>query len=206
MNTNDRLPISQPADHSREWWLSAWIGYPLAAVLITLAFLIPMIERSLGVQDLFLEPPFVLAMLAVAWFWGLGPALLALVLQVLALDYWLIPPFGSISFFQWPDIASFVPFILIQLLVLRLVMSQKKARQQLSLAHQAAQDAAEASAASNQALGEVNAQLEHMNQVLAESNRQLDQANHVKDQFLCRILPGARDHLFSYVICRCRAR
>jgi signal transduction histidine kinase len=121
------------------------------------ASLVPMSEKIWGIQDEFVEPPFVIATLLVGWFWGIGPALLALLLEVLALDYWLDPyrP-GVIDFFLWPEIASFVPFILIQLVVLGMVIVQKKYRQQLLQA----------------------------NEALAESNIRLEQADRVKDQFL----------------------
>ncbi|WP_236038398.1 sensor histidine kinase [Ktedonobacter robiniae] len=73
------------------------------------------------------------------------------------------PPLGSISFFLWPNIASFAPFILIQLMVLGLVVVQKNYRQQLLHANQ-----------------EISQHAEE----LAESNAQLERADRVKDQFL----------------------
>lgn len=175
---------SQQVSHSRSWWYSPLVGYPLAVVFVAGASLIPLAEKSLGIQDAFIEPPFVIALMLIAWLWGIGPALLALLLEVLALDYWLIPPLGSISFFLWPNLASFVPFILIQLISLALVVKQKHYRQQLLLAHQAATASTENLATSNQALVESNQRLEASNQALARSNAQLDEANHVKDLFL----------------------
>jgi signal transduction histidine kinase len=118
----------------------------------------------MGIQDPFFEPPFVLAALLVGWIWGIGPALLALLLEVLALDYWFIAPTGVIDFFfNWPDIVSFASFMILQLIVLVLVVAQKNYRQQLLYARQAASQHAEE---------------------LAESNAQLQQADRVKDQFL----------------------
>lgn len=186
MNANKRQQTNQYSDHPRAWWHSPLLGYPLAVVFVAAAFLIPWSEQSMGIQDHFLEPPFVLAMLIVGWFWGLGPALFAQVLEVLALDYWLVPPLGGISFFLWPDLASFIPFILIQLLMLCLVMLQKKYRQQLLLANREVSRYAGELAESNQALSKSNTRLEQTNQALSESNIQLDQANHIKDQFLSR--------------------
>jgi signal transduction histidine kinase len=163
MKGNEKPQNHRQAGHRHSWWHGPLVGYPLAVLFATSAFLIPLSERSLGIQDFFVEPPFVIAMLPVGWFWGVGPALLALLLEVLALDYWIVPPLGVIDFFLWPDIASFVPFILIQLIVLRMVIVQKKDRQQLLQTNQAVSQHAEE---------------------VAENNARLQQADQIKDQFL----------------------
>lgn len=181
MNGDQRI---HPAGHLHTWWRSSFLGYPLAVVFATIAFLIPFSEKSLGIQDYFIEPPFVIATLLVGWIWGIGPAILALIIEILALDYWIVPPIGDLDFFLWPDIASFLPFVLIQLIVLGLVLVQKKYRQQLLLAHLELSQNAEKLAEKNHALSETNAQLDRANQALVQSNAQLDEANHIKDHFL----------------------
>jgi signal transduction histidine kinase len=170
MNVHQEQRNYQQTDRLPTWWRSPLLGYPFAVLFAAGAFLIPWFERSVGLQDYFIEPPFVIVTLLVAWIWGTGPALLALILEVFALDYWIIPPLAEIDFFRWPDIASFAPFILLQLIVLGLVIVQKRYRQQLFLAQQVAFKNAE--------------RLAEKNQTLAESNEQLTQANRVKDQFL----------------------
>lgn len=145
------------------WWRSSLLGYPFAVLFVAGAFLIPMAERSLGIEDHFIETPFVIATILVGGIWGIGPALLALLLEVLAIDYWLVPPLGVLDFFRWPAIVSFVPFVLIQLIVLGLVVAQKNYRQQLLRASQAAARHAEE---------------------LAASNIRLQHADRLKDQFL----------------------
>jgi signal transduction histidine kinase len=152
------------AGHRRLGWRSPLLGYPFAVLFAAAAFLIPVIQRVLGIQDPFIEPPFVITVLLVGWFWGIGPVLLALLLEVLALDYWIVPPVGVINFFfQRDGIVAFTSFILLQLTVLALVITQKNYRQQLLHAKQAASQYAEE---------------------LAESNARLQQADRVKDQFL----------------------
>jgi signal transduction histidine kinase len=100
------------------------------------------------------------------------------------LDYWLVPPIGNFDFFLWPDIASFAPFILIQLIVLSMVVIQKKYHQRLLLANQAISQQTKELAENNQALLESNARLDKANQALAQSNARLEHANCTKDQFL----------------------
>lgn len=151
-------------------WYSFLVGYGCAVIFAAAAFSIPLLEKVWGIQDYFFEPPFVIAVMVVAWFWGLGPALLALLLEVLALDYWLIPPIGNLSFFLWPDVVAFVPFFIIQLIVLKLILRQKTYRQHLLRAQQVASK-------QTQALAERNDEL-------MESNIQLDRANQFKEQFL----------------------
>lgn len=175
----DKQHNHQESDVTRRWWQSPLFGYPGALVLTACAFLIPFTEGSMGIRDFFVVPPFVIATLIAGWLWGMGPALLALALEILALDYWIIPPLGSFSFFRWPDLASFLPFILIQLLVLILVVKQKEYRQHLLFTHKAL-------AENNQRLAESNAQLDKANQDLAQSNEQLEHANQVKEIFLSR--------------------
>src|SRR5579884_2441026 len=120
------------------WWRSPLLGYPLAVLFAAAAFAVPIIQRTLGIQDPFIEPPFVIAVLLVGWFWGIGPVLLALLLEILALDYWIVPPVGVIDFFlEHNDIVSFTSFTLLQLVVLSLVITQKNYRQQLLHAKQA---------------------------------------------------------------------
>src|SRR5262249_20555481 len=149
MKVNQGQHKHRPVDHPHPWWHSPLVGYPLAVLFAASAFLIPWSERALGIEDYFVAPPFVIAMFLVGWCWGIGPALLALLLEVFSLDYWIVPPLGNISFFLWPNIASFAPFILVQFIGLWLVIRQKQYRQQILHANQALSQRAEELAESN---------------------------------------------------------
>ncbi|HZO73825.1 MAG TPA: ATP-binding protein [Ktedonobacteraceae bacterium] len=150
-------------------WYSWLIGYVCAVIFAAGASVIPWLEKVWGIQDYFIEPPFVIAVMLVAWFWGLGPALLALLLEVFALDYWFVPPVGGFTFFLWPDIGAFAPFLIIQLIVLRMILLQKAYRQRLIRAQQVTSQQAEA--------------LAERNRGLMESNAELDRANRFKEYF-----------------------
>jgi signal transduction histidine kinase len=156
MKVNEKQQKHRQADRRHSWWHSPFLGYPVAVLFAAGAFLIPLSEKSLGIQNYFVGPPFFLATLLIGWMWGIGPALLAVLLEVLAIDYWIIPPLGTLDFFLWPEIASVAPFLIIQLIVLGLVVAQKNARQRL---RQSAEQ-------------------------LAKSNARLEQASQVKDQFI----------------------
>ena len=164
MRVNKKQQKHLQADHRHRWWHSPLPGYPFAVLFVVGALLIPLTLRALGTQYAFISSSFVIAVLLVGWIWGIGPALLALPLEVLALDYWIIPPVGVIDFFLKPDdIVSFTSLMVLQLIVLALVITQKNYRRQLLHARQAASQHAEE---------------------LAESNARLQQADRVKDQFL----------------------
>lgn len=121
----------QAAGGSHVWRYSSLLGYPLALALTAGAFALSLFERYWLVQDYLVGSPFVMATLVAGWFWGLGPALFALGVGILALDYWVIPPTGTIDFFLWPHLVAFLPILIIQLVVLGLLVRQKKYRQQL---------------------------------------------------------------------------
>jgi len=164
MRVNKKQQKHLQADHRHRWWHSPLLGYPFAVIFVAGAFLIPITERALGIYNIFTSSLFVIVVLLVGWIWGTGPALLALLLEVLALDYWIVPPTGRIDFFlKLDDIVSFTSLVILQLIVLALVRVQKKYRQQLLQARQAVSQHAEE---------------------LAESNTRLQQADRVKDQFL----------------------
>src|SRR3989442_9439175 len=53
------------------------------------------------------SPPFLLAVLVVAWIAGFGPAVLTCVLSIAALDYFFVPPLSSVSaWHEFPELAG----------------------------------------------------------------------------------------------------
>ena len=161
------------ADYHRPWWHSPLIGYPLALPFVGCAFLIPWLLKVLLIPDHFIVPPFVIATFFVGLMWGIGPALFALILEVLGVDYLITPPLWQFTFFQWPDIVSFSLFVILQLLILCLIAVQKKTRQRLLLAQEKASRWTE--------------KVTERNQLLAQSNAQLEQAAQRREQFLSRV-------------------
>src|SRR5947208_16675034 len=77
------------------------------AVLIPLRFLIEPLPA----------PPFLLTVIAVAWFVGLGPALVSVAVCAFAIDYWFIPPLFAVTT-TWHDVASVVSFAMLRVAVL----------------------------------------------------------------------------------------
>lgn len=164
-----QLP-QQQTNQPYAWWRSPLVGYALSLVFVLGAFVAPIFGKIEHIHDYFIGVPFVVGTFIVGWIWGFGPGLVSLIAGALATDYWLTPPLHTLTFYRWPDAASFIPFVGIQLLVLYLITRQKKYRQKLLTTQQEASRQAEELAKSNQAL--------------AQSNAQLEQANQMKDQFL----------------------
>jgi signal transduction histidine kinase len=157
-----KSPTSLRID-SRPWWLAPLVGYILALALIVVAILIAWLETFVDIHDYMTGVFFVIGTLLIGWFWGTHPAFLALVVGILCIDYLVIPPIHTFTFFLWPDIVSLLPFIILQLLILWLIRQQKTNQSQLLSRQQEIVQYAEQ---------------------LAEMNAQLEQANRFKDQFL----------------------
>jgi signal transduction histidine kinase len=114
----------------------------LGATVLTIALLIPL--RFL------IEPlpaaPFLLTVMVVAWLTGFGPAIVAVVLSALALDYWFIPPLGAITT-TWHEIASVASYTAIGIGVAWLTATRRQVqdeRQALLAREQASRASAEA--------------------------------------------------------------
>ena len=82
---------------SRELSRSAILRYGCAVVSIALAtWLRVLLDPALGDRSAFATLLF--AVLVTAWYGGVGPALLAVILGVFSADYFLVPPIGGFGF------------------------------------------------------------------------------------------------------------
>jgi signal transduction histidine kinase/CheY-like chemotaxis protein len=120
------------------------------ATLIPLRFLIEPLP----------SPPFLLTVMIVAWVAGLGPAIVAVVISAVALDYWFVPPFGAIAT-TWHELASVVSFAAVGIGVAWLTATRRQAeddRKALLARERASRASAEAA---NRAKDEFVAMLGH---------------------------------------------
>lgn len=53
MKVNEKQQEHLQPDHHHLWWRSPLLGYPFSVLFVAAAFLIPLSERSLGIQDFF---------------------------------------------------------------------------------------------------------------------------------------------------------
>src|SRR5215204_6329977 len=89
---------------------SPLLRYGVAVLAVGMAFLVKLLLDPLIVQ----ETPFLLifgAIMASAWYGGLGPGLLATVAAGLATDYFFLPPKGSFSGFSLETVPLLLFFL-----------------------------------------------------------------------------------------------
>ena len=84
------------------WWRKPLWGYLLALPLIAFEHAHPAALRTPGYTACFCYAPVFLVTLLIAWIWGTGPAIVAIVLGALALNYFFLSPHGSLTW-QWSD-------------------------------------------------------------------------------------------------------
>ena len=161
------------------WWRSPIVGYIICPFLIATAATSELTLQQLGLRVYTASAMFYLANVVIAWLWGVGPALLAIVLGYFALDIFVIPPFGVFTFNGVSDVALFFPFIITQLLVVLITTQREKARRRARTAEQEAQ-------AQAQQLAEANHALAQSNQHLEQLNNHLEGVNQLKDYFFSR--------------------
>ncbi len=154
------------------WWRSSLAGYLICPFIMGIATIAVFIMRRLGIGLHANTAPFYLATIMLALLWGVGPALLGIVIGFLILDIAIIPPYGVLSFDGWGDLLIFLPIIVTQLLVVLITAQREKAKRK---AFVVALELAEA----NWTLAQSNDHLEQLNHHLAEINQ-------LKDYFLAQ--------------------
>jgi signal transduction histidine kinase len=164
------------------WWRSPVVGYIICPFLIATAAISELTLQELGLRVYTASAMFYLANVVIAWLWGVGPALLAIMLGYFALDIFVIPPFGVFTFNGLGDAALFLPFIVTQLFVVLITTQREKAQRRARGAEREAQAHAQELAEANHALAQSNQDLERLNDHLEEVNQLKDyffsQASH----------------------------
>src|SRR5579864_1361418 len=124
----------------RQWYLAhlpTWrrplVGYLLTLPFITLTMLIPLLFVQMGVHNVIVGAPVFLVTVLIALMWGTGPAIVAIVLGGLSLNYLFLPPRGSFTF-EWHETLPLVPLLLAQLVVVLITAQRESARRQALLA------------------------------------------------------------------------
>src|SRR5438132_13217595 len=77
------------------WWRKPLVGYLLTVPFIALTMLFPLLFVQVSVYDYLVGVPLFLATVLIAWLWGTGPAIVAIVLGILSLNFFFRPPTES---------------------------------------------------------------------------------------------------------------
>ena len=144
-------------------WRHPLVGYILCPFIIAVAIMCTLfLQKALNIVHFASAFP-ILAILLVALLWGVGPALIAVALGTLLLDYYFIPPVGQILAGSWQNTAQLIPFIIAGCTIALITAQRERARLQALGAEQ-----------------ELQAYAEEMEL----ANRKLEEADQMKDQFL----------------------
>lgn len=143
--------------------LQPWVGYLLSIALIGLALLAMLLGQRLLPQFVFFDAPVFLAVIVVASLWGTGPALFAVLLGALLLDYFALPPTGDFSIHTGEGLLQLLPFLIAGVLVAMITAQREQARQRASRVERA--------------------MLRYADE-LARNNIRLEETNRLKSEFL----------------------
>ncbi len=172
----ERVQLSKSAALRKDYMehLPAWrrptVGYMLSLPLVGLFLLLSMFIEQILSYVYFPGSLLIIAVLLSAFIWGVGPALFSLLLCLLALDYFLLPPVWHIDVVTLKGALQLVPFAISGLVIAIITAQRERARLEALAAEYEAKNIADA--------------LEESNQKLEESNTKLQEANQLKDRFL----------------------
>lgn len=123
------------------------IGYIVSIPIVGLALLAVMVGNYLLPRFYFPSIFLFLAVVLVALFCGVGPALFAILLSAVALDYFYMPQYPLIS---WDALLQILPFV-VSCIIIAIIISQREfARRQALFAEQVANERAVELEQSNQ--------------------------------------------------------
>jgi signal transduction histidine kinase len=144
-------------------WRHPVVGYLLCPFIVALGMLSTLFfQESLGNLN-FPGSLLILTILFIALCWGVGPALVAIILSTILLDYYFISPIGQLFFKSWQDASQLLPFSISGLTIALITAQRERARLK--------------------ALG-VEQELQAYAEELEAANRKLKEANETKDHFL----------------------
>ena len=137
-------------------WRQPLIGYVFAFPLVALSITMTLLMQKLLPHYYFPGAMLLLAIVLIAFIWGVGPALLSVFLGSLALDYFYIPPAEQISLKNWDGVLQILPFFLVGIVIAIISGQREAARRRALFAEQILQEHAANFEEANQELKEVN--------------------------------------------------
>jgi len=144
-------------------WRQPLIGYFLSFAFVAIALILTLLLKMTLTHFYFPGALMLLTIVLVAFIWGVGPALLSVILSTLALDYFFIPSSEQLSLQSWDGVAQILPFFLIGIIVAIISGQREAARRRALFAELALKERADE---------------------LEETNQELKEVNQVKDQFI----------------------
>jgi Signal transduction histidine kinase len=166
MNLEQRAQLRKRYIANVPLWRHPSVGYFMALPLVgSVVLCTSYFVHAVG-HLLFASSLYMLIVLLVALFWGVGPAFLAIILSSVALTHFFILPLNDLIGFDadaWSKLLQLIPFVISGLIIALITSQREHARLQALAAEQESQLYAES---------------------LEETNQRLEDANQTKDRFL----------------------
>lgn len=119
-------------------WRHPLVGYPVSLLLVALGLSIGLVETHLLFPFSFPGVLLLFAVVIVAFLWGAMPALFAVLLSLLVLDYLYVPPFRDIGSYGWSGILQLFTFAGAGIIITILAQQREVARMKALQAEQEA--------------------------------------------------------------------
>lgn len=119
-------------------WRHPLIGYLVGLLLIGLGLGMGLVETQLLSPFSFPGVPLLFAIVLVALFWGVGPAIFSILLSLLVLDYLYIAPTGVFSGYGWEEGAQLLTFAAAGIVIAILTSQRESTRLRAIAAEQEA--------------------------------------------------------------------
>lgn len=148
----------------------AWFGYVASLLLVGFMVLLDKLDEQIPSVPIFSGVPFGLVSVVVALIWGLRPALLTIVLGLIAIAIFIAPDLLTPDIGR--DIVIFAPFVVLQIVAVATAARFEAAQRRILAAEQRTQAHAH--------------ELEAANQRLVQANEQLERASYLKDYVILR--------------------
>jgi len=109
-------------------WRHPLVGYLVGLLLVGLGLGVGVAETHLLLPFSFPGVPLLFAIVLVALLWGVGPAVFAMLLSLLVLDYWYVPPFGTLGAYGWSGMLQLLTFASAGIIIALLTNQREGAR------------------------------------------------------------------------------
>ncbi len=119
-------------------WRHPLIGYLVGLLLVSLGLFVGLVETQLLSSFSFPGVFLLFALVVVALLWGVGPAIFALLLSLLVLDYLYVPPFGRLGGYGWSGVLQLFTFTSAGIIIALLTSQREVARLKASEAEREA--------------------------------------------------------------------